>query len=76
MNLIAALLGLIFLLVILGVLFWGIKTILGSLSGYIAEPFGTIIWVVLVVIAVIIAIYICIWLLNLAGLHVAIPHLG
>lgn len=74
MGLIAALLGLILLLVIVGVLFWGIQKILAAVP--IAEPFGTIIYVVIVVVGVIIAVYVIIWLLNLAGLHVALPHLG
>lgn len=72
MNLIAALLGLILFLVIIGVLFWGLQRIIAVLP--IAEPFTTIIYVILVVIGVIIAVYVIIWLLNMAGVHVALPH--
>lgn len=71
---ISSLLGLILLLVILGVIFWGVQEILAKVP--IAEPFLTIIRVVLVVVSVIIAVYIIIWLLGLAGLHVAMPALG
>lgn len=74
MGLVAALLGLILLLVIIGVLFWGIQTILAKVP--IAEPFATIIYVVIVVVGVIIAVYVVIWLLNIAGVHVSLPHLG
>jgi len=70
---VSALIGLVLLLVILGVLYWGIQAILAVLP--IAEPFRTIIWVVLVVVALIIAVYVIIWLLNIAGLHVSLPRL-
>lgn len=73
MELIGALLGLIFLLVIVGVIFWGIQQILALAP--IAETFKTIINVVLIVAGVLIAVLVCIWLLNLAGLHVQMPNL-
>lgn len=74
MNLIAALIGLILLLVIIGVLYWGLQQILGVIP--IAEPFLTIIRVIIIVIGVIIAVYVIIWLLGMAGVHVSMPHLG
>lgn len=74
MNLVAALIGLILLLAIIGVLYWGLQQILAVIP--IAEPFLTIIRVVIIVIAVIIAVYVIIWLLNMAGVHVSMPHLG
>lgn len=74
MNLIAALVGLILFLVIVGVLFWAVEQILAVLP--LAEPWRTIIRVIIVVIGVIIAVFVLIWLLGLVGFHVALPHLG
>ena len=56
---IASLLGLLFTLVILGVIWWGVQTLLALIP--VAEPFKTIIIVVLVV-------AVCLWLLSLVGI--------
>ena len=71
---IASLLGLLFTLVILGVIWWGVQTLLALIP--IAEPFKTIIYVISVVILVIIVLYIIMMLLGMAGIHVNTMHLG
>ena len=71
---ISALLGLILFLVILGVIVWGVLQILALVP--LAEPFKTIVHVLIVVVGVIICIYVVIWLLGLAGVHVDMPAIG
>lgn len=66
---IAALLGIIFTLIILGVVWWGVQTLMGLIP--IAEPFRTIIYVVTVVIMVVIVLWVIASLLGIAGIHVA-----
>ncbi len=68
---IGTLLGLIFLLIIVGVLWWAAQTLLALIP--IAEPFKTIIYVLTVFIAVIIVLYVLSLLLGMAGVHVPIP---
>jgi len=65
---IGTLIGIIFTLIILGVIWWGAQTLMGLLP--IAEPFKTIIWVCMVVILVLIVLWILITLLGMAGVHV------
>lgn len=71
---ISALLGLILFLIIIGVLWWAVKQILALIP--LAEPFATLVRVLIVVVGVVIAIYVIIWLLGLAGLHVSLPAFG
>jgi hypothetical protein len=66
---IGTLIGIIFLLIILGVLWWAMQKLMGLIP--IAEPFRTIIYVLCVIILVIIVLYIMAMLLGLAGIHVA-----
>lgn len=66
---IGALLGIVFTLVILGVLWWALQKLMALIP--IAEPFRTIIYVVCVVIMVVIVLYVMAALLGLAGIHVA-----
>ena len=65
---IGTLIGIIFALIILGVLWWGIQTLMSLIP--IAEPFRTIIYVLSVVIMVLIVLYIIAMLLGVAGIHV------
>jgi hypothetical protein len=63
-----SLIGLIFLLVILGVIWWGAQQLLALIP--LAEPFRTIIRVVMIVILVIVIIWVVTILLGMAGIHV------
>ncbi len=66
---IGALIGVIFALIVLGVLWWAVQQLMGLIP--IAEPFRTIIYVLTVVIMVLIVLYIIGMLLGIAGIHVA-----
>ena len=70
---IATVLGLIFVLIILGVIFWGAQQLLGLIP--LGEPFATIIRILLVIVTVIIVIWVLIVLLGIAGIHVKMPTL-
>lgn len=65
---IGALIGIIFTLILLGVIWWGLQKLMALIP--IAEPFRTIIYVICVVILVLIVLYVCAMLLGLAGIHV------
>ena len=65
---IGTLVGIIFMLIILGVLWWGVQQLMGLIP--IAEPFRTIIYVITVVIMVLIVLYVITILLGMAGIHV------
>ena len=65
---IGTLIGVIFLLIILGVVWWGVQTLMGLIP--IAEPFRTIIYVLTVIIMVLIVLYVIAMLLGVAGIHV------
>ena len=69
---IGTLIGIIFMLIVLGVLWWAVQTLMGLIP--IAEPFKTIIYVLSVVILVLIVLYIISMLLGMAGIHV--PSVG
>jgi hypothetical protein len=71
---IGTLIGIIFALIILGVIWWGCQTLLALIP--IAEPFKTIIYVLMVVILVLIVLYVIAMLLGLAGIHVGGPFAG
>jgi hypothetical protein len=66
---IGALIGIIFTLVILGVLWWACQKLLALVP--IAEPFRTIIYVVMVVVMVLIVLWVLATILGLGGIHVA-----
>jgi hypothetical protein len=66
---IGTLIGVIFALIILGVLWWAVQQLMGLIP--IAEPFRTIIYVLCVVILVLIVLYVISILLGMAGIHVA-----
>lgn len=65
---IGSLIGIIFVLIILGVLWWAVQQLMGLIP--IAEPFKTIIYVLCVVVMVLIALWVITVLLGMAGIHV------
>ena len=65
---IGAIIGIIFALIILGVLWWGVQQLMALIP--IAEPFRTIIYVLSVVILVLIVLWVISILLGMAGIHV------
>ena len=65
---IGALIGIIFTLIVLGVIWWAVQMLMGLIP--IAEPFKTIIYVLTVLIMVVIVLYIIAQLLGIAGIHV------
>lgn len=64
------LIGVIFILIILGVLWWAVQKLMALIP--IAEPFRTIIYVLCVVILVIVVLWIIAMLLGMVGIHVPI----
>lgn len=71
---IGTIIGLIFLLVILGVVVWGGQQLLALIT--LPEPFATIIRILMVILLVIIIVYVLIVLLGIAGIHVKIPSMN
>ncbi len=69
---IGTLIGIIFALIILGVLWWAVQTLMSLIP--IAEPFKTIIYVLTVLIMVLIVLWIISVVLGMAGIHVAVPN--
>ena len=68
---IGTIIGLIFALILLGVLWWAVVQKLWPLvAPYVGEPFSTIIYVVLVVLFVFIVLYVASALLAMGGIHV------
>lgn len=65
---IGTLVGIIFALIILGVLWWGVQQLMALVP--IAEPFRTIIYVVCVIIMVLVVLWVITVLLSMAGVHV------
>lgn len=65
---IGTLIGLILLLIVLGVLYWGAQQLLALIP--LAEPFATIVRVLLVVVLVLIVVWVITILLGAAGIHV------
>jgi hypothetical protein len=65
---IGTLIGLVFLCIILGVIWWAVQQLLPLIP--IGEPFMTIIRVLLMVILVLIVVYVLIQLLSAGGIHV------
>lgn len=69
---IGTLVGIIFALIVLGVLWWALQRLLALVP--IAEPFRTIIYVLCVVIMVLIVLWVIATLLGIVGIHV--PRFG
>jgi len=62
------LIGLIILCIVLGVIWWGAQQLLALIP--LAEPFATIVRVLMVVVLVLIVIYVLVQLLAMGGVHV------
>lgn len=71
---IGTLIGIIFTLIILGVLWWAVQRLMALIP--IAEPFKTIIYVLCVIVMVLIVLWIIASLLGIAGIHVNTMRLG
>jgi hypothetical protein len=71
MGTIGALIGVIFVLIILGVVWWGVNQLLPLIP--LPPPFRTIIYVIMVLILVIIVLWVISILLAAAGIHVGWP---
>lgn len=68
---IGTLIGIIFVLIILGVVWWAIQQLLPMIP--LPEPFVTIIRVLMVVILVLVVLWVILVLLGAAGVHVPGP---
>jgi hypothetical protein len=68
---IGALIGIIFVLIILGVVWWAIQRLLPLIP--LGEPFRTIIYVLMTVVMVLVVLWIILVLLGVAGVHVPGP---
>jgi len=68
---IGALIGIIFVLIIMGVVWWAIQQLLPLIP--LGEPFATIIRILMVVILVLVVLWIIVVLLGVAGVHVGAP---
>jgi hypothetical protein len=67
---IGAIVSLIFLIVLLGVLFWAGQRLLALIP--LAEPFKTILYVLIVLLTVVIVLYVLSVILGMAGIHVPV----
>lgn len=65
---IGTLIGIIFVIIILGVLWWAIQQLLPLIP--MAEPFRTIVRVLMVVVLVIVVLWVIASLLGVGGIHV------
>lgn len=69
---IGTLIGIIFAIILIGVLWWAVQQLLPLIP--IAEPFRTIVYVLMVVILVLVVLWIISVLLGAVGIHV--PMVG
>lgn len=67
-GIIGTLIGIIFVIIILGVVWWAINQLLPLIP--LPEPFARIVHVLLIVILVLIVLWIIVVLLGAAGVHV------
>lgn len=67
---IGALIALLITILVLGVVWWAIQQLLPLIP--IAEPFATIVRVILILILVLVVIYVLLRLLAVAGVHVPV----
>lgn len=65
---IGTLVGLIFFLIVIGVLWWALQEILKLIP--MAEPFATLVRVLMVVLIVVVALYVASVILGMSGIHV------
>ena len=63
---IGTLISIIVTLIIIGVLFWAVRTVVAVLP--MGEPFKTILNVLLIVLSVIVSLWLCLQMLNLIGI--------
>ena len=70
-GVIGTLIGIIFVIIILGVIWWAINQLLPLIP--LPQPFARIVHVLLIVILVCIVLWIIVTLLGSAGVHVASP---
>lgn len=70
-SVIGALIGIIFVLIILGLVWWAVQQLLPLIP--VPEPIARIIHVLLVVIVALIALWVIIVILGAAGVHVPGP---
>lgn len=70
MSIIGTLIGIIFVLIIIGVVWWAIQQLLPLIP--LPEPFRRIIYVLMVLILVLIVLWIILTLLTAAGVHVPV----
>jgi hypothetical protein len=68
---IGTLIGIVFTLIIVGVIWWGVQQLIGLIP--MGEPFATIIRVLMVVIMVLIVLWVIAALLGVAGITVGWP---
>ena len=69
---VGSLIGFLLILLVLGVLWWIVKDKLLPMLP-VAEPFSTLIQIVLVLILLFIVVWAIIWVVGLAGIHVPTP---
>lgn len=65
---IGTIISIVFVLIILGVVWWAAQQLIGLIP--MAEPFPTLIRILLVVVMVIIVLWVLAQVLSLAGIHV------
>lgn len=70
----AALIGILFTIIVVGVVLWAILEILKLIP--MPAPFAAIVNIVVVLIVVLVAIWVVIQLLGVAGIHVGLPRLS
>lgn len=69
---IGTLIGIVFTLIIIGVIWWAVQTLLPLIP--LGEPFRTLVNVLITVIMVLVVLWIIMTLLGVAGVHV--PGIG
>jgi hypothetical protein len=72
-SLIGTLISIILALIVLGLIWWAVMQLWPLIARYLAEPFLTIIRVLLVVVFVLIVLWVIIVLLGMAGVHIPGP---
>ena len=71
---IGTIIGLIFVCIILGVCWWAAQQLIALIP--LAEPFQTIVRVLIILVGVLIVLWILIWILGATGIHVNMPKFG
>jgi hypothetical protein len=71
---IGTLIGIIFALIIIGVIWWGVQQLMPLIP--MGEPFKTIVRVLITIVLVLIVLWIIIQLLGMAGINVPLSRGG